>query len=469
MLQSASTEDHVQAVRPVYKTGLVSVTPTSTAQTDVTTVPVHLDPSGKAIVFWDDIVKVFKHAQHARHKSKVVPFMKHKLRNIEPRQIGAIPFAVLDIVIDGPPAEVQGGLAKSTPRATTPAPPMLISTSTSDPVTSNDYNNYVANVPKNPISSRMPEWIPGGCIEILWHSLDEVRLGPFRNPQINPEDREVIMSHARGGDAASQVILGDIYKEGNGVEQDLQAAMNWYMRAAEQEYPKAQFRIAVLYGQGLGIAQDYAKAVEWCLRAAEQGDAIAQFNIAGMLVVGHGIAKDYIKATEWYLQSAEQEYAPAQYNVGLMFQYGNGVSQDYSAALDWYQKAAEQGHAGAQCSIGVFYDQGLGVQQNFPIALEWFDKSAAQDDPSTQYNLSLLYALGHGVSQNYLTAKNWCFKAAEQGHVEAQYRLGVIYDQAQGVLRDPSKALKWYLKAAEQGHEQAQSRAASLQEQGYVV
>lgn len=61
------------------------------------------------------------------------------------------------------------------------------------------------------------------------------------DPHINTEDRAIISYNAQNGDSAAQVLQGDIFKEGNGVDQDLQVAINWYTRAADQGYARSQF------------------------------------------------------------------------------------------------------------------------------------------------------------------------------------------------------------------------------------
>ena len=62
-----------------------------------------------------------------------------------------------------------------------------------------------------------------------------------------------------------------MYDEGDGVEEDDVKAVEWYRKAAEQEYSDAQYNLGAMYYNGEGVEQDYAKAVEWVRKAAEQG------------------------------------------------------------------------------------------------------------------------------------------------------------------------------------------------------
>ncbi|KAG0272276.1 hypothetical protein BGZ96_005407, partial [Linnemannia gamsii] len=81
------------------------------------------------------------------------------------------------------------------------------------------------------------------------------------------------------GDKDAQIALGDMYREGKVVQQDYQAAMGWYLRAAEQGDAIGLRRIGYLYDLGLGVAQDRSKAMEWYRKSADLGNAQAHCNI----------------------------------------------------------------------------------------------------------------------------------------------------------------------------------------------
>ncbi|EEG32494.1 Sel1 repeat protein [Neisseria flavescens NRL30031/H210] len=48
--------------------------------------------------------------------------------------------------------------------------------------------------------------------------------------------------------------------------------MQWYRKAAEQEYADAQNNLGVMYEQGQGVLQDLALAQEWYGKACQNGD-----------------------------------------------------------------------------------------------------------------------------------------------------------------------------------------------------
>ncbi len=149
---------------------------------------------------------------------------------------------------------------------------------------------------------------------------------------------------------------------------------------ADSDDALAQGIIGIMYYEGYGIEQDKTKAVEWYRKAAEQGYATAQCNLGYMYENGYGIEQDKTKAVEWYRKAAEQGYAGGQCNLGYMYENGYGIEQDKTKAVEWYRKAAEQGYARGQVCLGNMYLYGVGVACNRVEAIEWYKKAAEQND-----------------------------------------------------------------------------------------
>ncbi|KAF9139882.1 hypothetical protein BGX30_007349 [Mortierella sp. GBA39] len=231
-----------------------------------------------------------------------------------------------------------------------------------------------------------------------------------RAPQVSttvvPKDYFHTIIRAAHGDKDAQVALGDMYKDGKGAPQDYQAAMDWYLRAAEQGDAVGQRKVGVLYNHGLGVKQNYLTAMNWYIKSADLGNARAKTNI------------------------------------GYFYRHGQGVPLDYSKAMEWYLMAADQGDPVAQCRIGNMYEGGLGVPQHFSQALEWYHKAAEQNHASAQTNIGHSYRDGRGVTQDYAKAMEWLLKSADQGFAQAQYDIGGLYEHGQGVLKDKAMALK---------------------------
>ncbi len=282
----------------------------------------------------------------------------------------------------------------------------------------------------------------------------------------NEEKGNVLLEYcALKGSARAQRRLGGCYYN----KKNYQKAVEWYLKAAEQDDKYAQYNLGYCYDKGQGVEQDYQKAVEWYTKAAEQGNVDAQCHLGVCYINGQGVEKNLQKAVEWYTKAAEQGNAWAQNNLGICYYNGYGVEQDYKKAVEWYTKSAEQEYVNAQNSLGVCYENGQGVEQDYKKAVEWYTKAAEQGNTSAQNNLGVCYEKGQGVEQDYQKAVEWYTKAAEQGNARAQKKLGMCYLNGQGVVQDYQKAVEWFTKAAEQGYASAQNCLGACLEYGIGV
>ena len=83
-----------------------------------------------------------------------------------------------------------------------------------------------------------------------------------------------------------------------------------------------------MYFNGEGVEQDYAKAVEWYTKAAELGETNAMSNLGYMYANGEGVEQDKTAAVQWFTKAADLGHADAMFNLGVMYYNGDGVEQD---------------------------------------------------------------------------------------------------------------------------------------------
>jgi TPR repeat protein len=201
------------------------------------------------------------------------------------------------------------------------------------------------------------------------------------------------------------------------------AALTQFRKAADRGYAAGQALLGAMYGNGQGVQQDYGQAVAWSRKAADQGMALAQTNLGIMYEKGQGVPQDYTQALAWYRKAADQGYATAQFGLGTMYQSGEGLPLDYAQAVAWYRKAADQGYAAAQSNLGIMYERGQGVSQDYAQAVEWYRKAADRGNAVAQNNLGIMYEEGQGVPQDSTQAVEWYRKAADQGSTSAKENL----------------------------------------------
>lgn len=78
----------------------------------------------------------------------------------------------------------------------------------------------------------------------------------------------------------AQQFLGECYTFGQGTEQNLEAAAEWYLKAAMRGSLEAQVNLGICYSQGMGVEQDYAEAVKWFQSAADADHPAGKMNLA---------------------------------------------------------------------------------------------------------------------------------------------------------------------------------------------
>jgi len=262
---------------------------------------------------------------------------------------------------------------------------------------------------------------------------------------------------AETGQAKAQYNLGLMYANGVGVEQDVERALHWYHKAANQGYSPAQYILAGKYANGQGLNRDLKQALTWYLKASERGNSRALFKLGQML----SVPQDEL-AQNCYRQAAEKGVVEAQVMVAASVAAATPDAADQGQAFAWYQKAAESGLPSAQYIVGTYFESGKAGPADLQQAIAWYRKAARQGFAPAQTQLGLMYLRGDGVPKDNKQAFSWIARAAEQGDAEACHQLGLMYERGVGVAVDPLLAESNYLKAAEHGDVRAQLRLAAL-------
>ena len=186
--------------------------------------------------------------------------------------------------------------------------------------------------------------------------------------------------------------LGILYEDGLGVARDLERAVGYYRRGAENGSVKAQFRIGKLYWQGApGIPPDRVGGRRYLALAAAGGDSEA----AELLQSGG--------APEGPLAEADRAQSRG----------------DSAAAAAILQTAAEAGDPRAQTRLAWCFEAGRGVPRDLPAAARWFGKAAAAGDGEAMYALAVMHATGAGQAQDPVLSRQWLERSAAAGYPAA--------------------------------------------------
>jgi hypothetical protein len=102
--------------------------------------------------------------------------------------------------------------------------------------------------------------------------------------------------------AKAQESLGSIYANGVGVKQDFSSARGWYMKAARNGLGSAQYLTATMFRFGLFESEvDMDQAIDWYRRAANQNVAAAQLALGKLAMRGKHVKQDDSAALQWLM------------------------------------------------------------------------------------------------------------------------------------------------------------------------
>ena len=258
--------------------------------------------------------------------------------------------------------------------------------------------------------------------------------------------------NARQG-AEERCMLGDRYFSGLGVEKSHPLAFRNYKLSAEAGLVRAMNAVGCMLAKGQGVAASVEAAGEWYERAAESGDADGLYNLAMLLddrvasarqkleagIVNTedsrtGVVRTMREVERLLLEAGRQRHPAAMNALGTLYEHADpvgtsGVVCDPAKALKWYKRAAERGHAVAQNNMGSFCFIGKPPMSgpDYVQAREWFEMAAAQGDPVAQNNLGIMYENGRGsITQDLVKASQLYARSAAQGNPSAMSNWGYM-------------------------------------------
>lgn len=181
-------------------------------------------------------------------------------------------------------------------------------------------------------------------------------------------------------------VLTEVY------DRDLEGAVYWYKLAASQDFPDSQASLGNMYRDGRGIERSYQSALYWFRRAAAHEHSPAFTALGRMYWYGVGVIIDPNEAVKWFKQALPGNSAKAAYYLGLASENGRGMAQNLEKALFYYRLAAMAGYSEAQNALGYLFRRGKGVRQSYGEAVKWYQLAAEQDNPKALSRLAWILA-----------------------------------------------------------------------------
>ena len=280
---------------------------------------------------------------------------------------------------------------------------------------------------------------------------------------------------AEMGDADAQYELAERYNNGEGVEKDVNTAIDWYLKAAGQGHAEAQYELAEIARKRHA---DHL-AVKLYLQAVELGALHAKVDL-GYMYLHNKHTCDFGEASRWLKEAVD---TPSSRNLASMFywaeclEFGLGVAPDVEEAKRWYAQAVKDNededaqyaldtleriysadgtpHDWQQEGVKAFNEgwrkagsmEGRRLKQE---AARWWIRAAEAGNVNAMMDLGLEFQRGKiwGFPASKAQSAYWFSRAAYMGNADAQRYLAYRYYYGVGVAKDRKQAAKWARKAA---------------------
>ena len=255
-----------------------------------------------------------------------------------------------------------------------------------------------------------------------------------------------LLRRAEAGEVEAYDPLANFYLDAGGEFRDVAAAVRWLGAGIRAGDTDCMIDLGNLYFEGEDLDQDNDKALQLYEAAAAKGDALGAYN-AGLVYEADG--ENLTRALDWYRRAAEAGDEGGMYKVAQAYQLGRGVTADASLAVAWMKRAADAGSLEAMNDLGSYYSEGSGVPVDEARALMLYMHAARQGSAIAMANVAVAYHNGEGVPVDFASALSWYALSARHGNLTAYYRLGLMYEAGEGVKASPAEALRFYRAAAE--------------------
>ncbi|MBR1731643.1 MAG: SEL1-like repeat protein [Ruminococcus sp.] len=275
-------------------------------------------------------------------------------------------------------------------------------------------------------------------------------------------------------DTFTEIRIGNMYLNGQGTEANVNKAVEWLNKAAEQDNPDALYQLGYIYSSDKYSIVDEEKAFDYYARALksyikaeeENANATAEYRISRMYLKGIGTEVNSDEAIKWFTKAALNHNGEAAYQLYKLYSDGALIEQNSELAGQFLEMACYLDNPYAQYALGnIELENG-----NLENSIKWLKESAEKEMPFASYKLGSIYGseeysvFDEALSQKYYEAALSQFQInyEEQADDYLAYRIGNMYLNGQGTEANVNKAVEWLNKAAEQDNPDA------LYQLGYI-
>ncbi|WP_155270352.1 DUF2971 domain-containing protein, partial [Aeromonas hydrophila] len=152
--------------------------------------------------------------------------------------------------------------------------------------------------------------------------------------------RELLEQAVQADNADAMLNLGNMYRDGQGVPQDLTRARELFEQAVQADHPGAMVNLGNMYVNKQGVPQNATYTRELYEKATQAGNAIAMANLGLMYIKGQGVPLNLVRARELYEKAVQAGHVQSMFILGDMYFEGQGGPKNIKNARSMWEKAA---------------------------------------------------------------------------------------------------------------------------------
>ena len=183
--------------------------------------------------------------------------------------------------------------------------------------------------------------------------------------------RKILTQYLDGSVSAGH--MGRAYRDGKGVEKDLDKAAEWMRKASNAGIGWAKNELFDILWR-IGTPESYREMISVATAFAELGDGNAMGRIGRAYRDGKGVEKDLDKAAEWMRKAMDKAWLWGVDLSDLLLK--SPKKKDHEEAFKICSSLVKRNSAEAMGYLGRMYRDGKGVEMNLDNAAEWMRKAA---------------------------------------------------------------------------------------------
>jgi TPR repeat protein len=285
----------------------------------------------------------------------------------------------------------------------------------------------------------------GNIYGLKWHAI-YLNIMSTGDKSLKKSAFDAKVRAAEAGVSSEIEMVGNAYRDGDGVKKSLPLAVAWYERFVAKGYTDGYEKIGNLYRYADKPFHDDAKALEWYKKGAEAGSVKAMDALASV----YGEAGDVSQQIAWLEKSIAAGSEGGTGTLASLYRSLDNLSGKEAEALKWNKIAGEKGDHTANTWLGNQYYFGKIIKKNDVEAARYWELATSGDYPSAEAlgSLGLSYQYGEGVPKNPAKAIELYQKAIEGSQDRrAMYLMGMVAWQGLTDKPDYTVAIDWFKKS----------------------